>query len=139
VATWNPGGALDLQIRAEGPQSAFVTVPLVQRKEDGAYLDGVLVFPFPGEWTLRVSVRGEFQQLPYARCGGFERPVTVRPADDDQSAASVAGIPTDPAISPVPLHSSPRAPGFGWAGGLAGTVALLAIFALIARLLAQRR
>ena len=82
-ATWYGGGeapvSLDLQMIVFSSSQRF-TVPLVQRPGNGAYWDGVLVFPRGGEWQLYVKSAGSPPSPTSAdRCGGFVRTVGVQP------------------------------------------------------------
>jgi hypothetical protein len=64
-------------------------VPLAQRQGDGAYWDGSMIFPAPGDWTLRVLFGNQPTPNPrYSavadainnagnRCTGVERDVRV--------------------------------------------------------------
>ncbi len=92
-ATWYGGATVGpdqraLELRASGPASSDLVIPLMQRASDPAYWDGAVVFPAAGEWTLRVVRAGDILRAADERynqagnrCAGFERTVTVLPSD----------------------------------------------------------
>jgi hypothetical protein len=95
-AEWTSIGpqSLDLRMAAYGPSaSSVVQIPLERRISDPTYWDGSIVFPAPGQWTLRVT-RPEFGGN--EACLGARAVVTVQPS-------ATAGEGSRPGVNPVAL------------------------------------
>lgn len=90
-ATWYGGGStpenLNLEIALRGPADQELRIALVQRRDDGAYWDGDVVFPVSGVWTLFVHPSQQQWTWKTAdiagnRCAGTVRSIVVRGSGD---------------------------------------------------------
>jgi len=102
-STWYGSGpspvSLDLELVVLNSSQRF-TVPLVQRRSNGAYWDGTLTFPSGGEWQLYArAAQAPPDPTPSDRCTGSVRTVEVLPLMPTPSpattvaAARPAGLP----------------------------------------------